>query len=319
MADDSRSDSGKGVPDGQSALSIFAVVVIYRMRPEESATVKTLAAAANMAGPILRLYTLIYDNTPGGQQVGVLADGVRYVAAPHNPGLAEAYNAAIVAAGEQGYDWLLTLDQDTNLPSDFFVVLQRLVPRYAANKRVAAIVPYIVDGGKAVSPFRFVGGFLPRVLPPGYSGLAGPFASAINSASLLRVATMRQIGGYDERFPLNNSDTSLFFRLGRAGLRIAVVGELIVKHELAILNRRERMTVQRYRQLLADERAFWDLEMSLPARMERLLRLMGRAGKDAFHRGNRVFQKVTLAEIAYRLTTRRKARIAAWKRGFGDR
>ena len=302
-----------------SVPGIFAVVVLYKVRPEDSATLQTLAAAAQAAGEAVRLRTLICDNTPGGQQVGTFPDGVRYLAAPHNPGLSEAYNTAIAAASAEGYEWLLTLDQDTHLPTNFLTVLARLIPRFAAESRVAAIVPYIVDGDRPISPLRFVGGFLPRMLPAGFTGVTRPFTSPINSASLLRVAALQEVGGYDKRFPLNNSDTDLFHRLGKAGKRVAVAGDLTVKHELAILKRQERMTVERYRQLLADERAFWDLEMSFLARVERWMRLVGRVGKDARHRGNGAFQKVTLAEILHRMVTRRKTRIAAWKGSFGVR
>ncbi len=311
--------------DGVGKASIFAVVVLYKMLPDESATLRTLFEAAHAAADLpLRLAISIFDNTPGGQDlagrdVGVLPEDVRYQAAMDNPGLAVAYNAAIAAAIGEEFQWLLTLDQDTDLPRDFLEILLRYVERYSADDRVGAIVPHIVDSGRRISPLRQLGGFLPSVISPDFSGVAEPFTTALNSASLLRVSALEEIGGYDERFPLNNSDTSLFHRLGLAGKRVVVAGDLIVQHELAIMNRQDRMTVDRYRQLLADERAFWDLNLGVLARVERLLRLVGRVGKDLLQMKNKQFRALTLEEIRYRVMTRRRSRVVAWKKAMDAR
>ncbi len=302
----------------RSEVGILAVVVLYKVRPGEAITLRTLLRSAEAAaGEAIRLRILIVDNTPGGQEPGTLPEDVRYVAAPHNPGLAVAYNAARGMAEGEDCAWLLTLDQDTDLPEEFLRRLHRYAAEYREETRVAAIVPHIVDGSRHVSPLRFVGGFMPAMLPAGFTGIAPPFTSALNSAALLRVSALRQIGGYDERFPLNNSDTSLFHRLGEAGLRVAVAGEITVYHELAILNRGERMTIERYRQLLADERAFWDRHMGFLGRVERLLRLVGRTVKDLLGRRNPEFRRASLEEIRFRLLTRRRKRLAAWNDRHG--
>ncbi len=297
--------------------SIFAVVVLYKLLPSQAVTLRSLLRAAGKVTPTaLRLAISIYDNTPGGQDPGPLPDGIRYTAAPGNPGLAVAYNAAIAAAAFEQYDWLLTLDQDTDLPENFLETLLTYIKRYSspnAEQHVAAIVPHISDHGRHLSPLRFRGGFLPSILVPDFTGIAEPFTSALNSASLLRLSALRAIGGYDERFPLNNSDTSLFHRLGLAHFRVAVVGDLTVQHELAILDPQDRMTKERYRQLLADERAFWDLHMNSFARTERLLRLIARIAKDLRNGRNREFRRLSLDEIALRLFTRKPNRLRQWK------
>ena len=296
-----------------SEVGIFAVVVLYRQRPEDATTLRTLLRAAKCAdGGQLRLGVLIVDNTPGGQDPGPLPPGAVYRGAPHNPGLAVAYNAASATAALEGYSWLLTLDQDTDLPEEFLERLVAHARQYQGDASVAAIVPHIVDSGRHLSPLRFAGGWLPRILPIAFSGIAPAFTSALNSAALLRISALGQIGGYDEQFPLNNSDTSLFHRVGEAGLRVAVAGDLLVHHELAIMDRGGRMSIERYRQLLADERAFWDRHMGPLARAERLLRLVARTAKDLLQRRNPDFRRVSLEEIRLRLFTRRKTRLDAW-------
>ncbi len=303
---------GEIVQAGAVETSILAVIVIYKMKPGDSASLRTLLEAARAAmSTALRLSILVVDNTPGGQDAGVLPDGVRYRAEPENPGLAKPYNDALATAEKEGFTWLLTLDQDTHLPAAFLTALDQYAKHYHGVDNVAAIVPRIVDNGRPISPFRFVGGFLPRVLPPSVSGISKRFTSSLNSASLLRVAALRKVGGYDVRFPLHNSDTSLFHNLDKAGERVVVAGDILVSHDLAILQREDRMTPQRYRQLLWDECDFWDVKMGFLARTERLLRLVGRVCKGYLRNEDVAFRAITSAEIRRRCLTPRRQRMRA--------
>ena len=143
------------------------------------------------------------------------------------------------------------------------------------------------------------------MLPATANGIAGPHASALNSASLLRVRCLRSIGGYDERFPLHNSDTRLYQQLHAAGYRIAVAGDIVVPHELSILDRQHRMSPERYRRMLEDECAFWDCHMGALGRIERLLRLALRYAKSTLQHEDAAYREVTLAELRRRLRTKR--------------
>ena len=277
------------------------------MLPSQSPSLTTLLAATHPDELNLRI--LIVDNTPGGQDPGPLPPHVLYQAAPTNPGLAEAYNHATAQAAAQGYPWLLTLDQDTHLPANFLSVLAATLARHAGDARIGAIVGHISDAGRPLSPLHFARGFWPRVLPAAFAGLAPPFTTALNSASLLRVEALQAIGGYDPRFPLNNSDTSLFHRLAESGRRLFVPPQLAIEHQLAIMDRADRMTPERYRQLLTDERAFWDLHMGPAARAERLFKLSGRFAKDLLTGANAPTRTMTLNEIRLRLLTRHRHRL----------
>lgn len=295
-----------------AAVKIFAVLVLYKRLPAESPSLKSLLEASRTASSIPHLlHVLIVDNTPGGQHPGELPEGVSYRAAPENPGLAKAYNDALEQAAQRGDTWLLTLDQDTALPSDFLIRLIRHVSLLERQSQVAALVPKIADRGRLISPFRYVGGFLPRVLPPETKGILGRFASALNSASLFRVSSLQQVGGYDLRFPLHNSDTRLYQKLDDAGLRVAVAHDIVVNHELAILDRAERTTVERYQQMLEDECEFWDRHMGVFGRMERLGRLVGRLCKGTLQGEPTAFREVCLREILRRVFTSRSERMRA--------
>jgi GT2 family glycosyltransferase len=297
-------DAKKMETDLRQQTSILAIVVLYKRQPEECSSLRTLAdAASNLAPGAIRFSIVIADNTPGGQVVGHIPEGVRYLKYPDNPGLAQPYNDAISYATQEGFDWLLTLDQDTQLPANFLSSLDFHARQYTDQIHVAAIVPRIVDQGRQISPFRFVGGFLPVVLDPDFEGISRRFTSAINSASLLRISSLREVGGYDPEFPLHHSDTRLFQQLDEAGKKIAVASDIVAGHELAILQRQNRMTLERYRQALIDEERFWDLHMGTLGRLERLFRLVGRVCKGHLTRESRAFQRITEKEIVRRLSS----------------
>ena len=275
----------------------------------ESSSLTTLLATAEQAmNTHLRLKIVVADNTPGGQTVSGLPKTVEYWAYPENPGLAQPYNDAVAVAAEQGFEWLLTLDQDTCLPESFLPVMANVTRLYAGSFNVAALVPRIKDTERLISPFCYVGGFLPVVLPMSTRGIAPPHTSALNSASLLRVRLLEELGGYDPAFPLHNSDTRLYQRLNEIGKRVAIA-DVVVLHEYSILRREERMSPDRYRFMLRDECGFWDRHMGFLGRVERMARLLGRYAAGVLRRESPVFQRITAAEIQYRLLTRRATRI----------
>lgn len=285
-------------------LSIFAIIVVYRCLPMESSSLRTLLESANAAtGFNVRLRVRVADNTPGGQSVVDLAAGVEYRAYPENPGLALPYNDALALAAQEGFDWFLTLDQDTHLPPSFLTTMAATAASFADNMTVAAIVPRIEDVGRLISPLCFEHGFLPVVLPASARGLAPPHASALNSASLLRIRSLEELGGYDLSFPLHNSDTRLYQRLDHAGKRVAIA-DVVVPHELSIMNREARMSPDRYRQMLRDEFRFWNHHMGVLGRVERLVRLMGRYAKGVLRNEDPAFQRITMEEIGQRLLRR---------------
>jgi GT2 family glycosyltransferase len=304
----------RSVP-AKSIASLLAVVVIYKLPPRESTSFRTLLEAANqISSTTCELGILIWDNTPSGQIFDKLPERVRYEAAPDNPGLAQAYNRALEIAISEGYDWLLTLDQDTILPSDFLVRIEKLANSFESSPTVAAIVPRVMGDGRNLSPFKFIWGILPRWFASGFIGVSKDPTYAINSASTFRVAALKQIGGYDPVFPLDLSDINLFHQLHLLGKEVFVAGDILVHHELALLRKHQRMSIERYSSGLLDECAFWDLNMGRLARLERMVRLAGRVCRDFLKPGEPAFRRVTLRELKRRLVVPRALRIAEWSK-----
>lgn len=306
--------SAEGRSSSQVITRLLAVIVIYKMRPLDSSTLQTLLASLeNTTSENLDLKIIVWDNTPGGQDSGELPDGILYESAPHNPGLAEAYNQALERAEAEGYEWLLTLDQDSCLPTDFLGKISDFARELSPNNTIGAIVPQVIADGRIVSPFRFVFS-VPRWFGLGFVGTSKRAVYAANSGSTLRVSTLREIGGYDPMFPLDLSDTHLFHRLFGSGKSVFIAGDVMVHHDFALLNKHTRMSIERYKDSLLDDCAFWDLYMGPVARFERIIRLAGRACKDLYFSKESGFWKPTVSELERRLFTPRQRRIAEWKK-----
>jgi len=295
------------------SFQLLAVIVLWKCKPEASASFQTLLAAQDVA-PDCNLRILLYDNTPGGQVFEPLQSGVLYEAAARNTGLAGAYNWALELARREGYPWLLTLDQDTSLPPHFLRRLTELAAKCGPDPSIAAIVPQIVGEGRTLSPFRFWAGAIPRWFRPGFVGTPTQATYAFNSASTLRVEALDEIGGYDTRFPLDSSDTMLFHRLNRSGKRVFVAGDLQVEHELSLLDINQRMSLSRYERLLRDECAFWDMEMGSLARLERKARLVWRLLKHCKEGHDPIIREATRKELIRRFACPRRKRIEEWER-----
>ncbi len=305
------------IRDGGSAypIRLLAIIVIYKMPPLETSSYLSLQQAkrALPAGRI-KMEILLFDNSPNAQKPEKIPENVRYQAADQNVGLSSAYNKGLSLAVATGYDWLLTLDQDTTLPADFLVHLSEVAATVAHDTSVAAIVPSIKSGGKYISPVRFVADALPRYDQKGKVGTTEEFIYALNSASTLRVAALREVGGYNPWFWLDHSDGYIFRQLHRYGKRVFIMGDLEVAHDFSMMQPQHRVTAARYRNMLLAETALWDQQMGRLGRLERIVDLARVVAKQCLAKESIQYRKLAIEFLMRRIFWTRKRRLAAWER-----
>jgi len=259
-------------------VKLFIVIVLYKLKPSESVTLTSLRKAmAQVQAAQLKFKLLIYDNTPGGQDPGPLPADITYISDTRNSGLAKAYNCALQAAGEGGFDWLLTLDQDTVLPLDFMSKLCDTAALAFPMERVGAIVPIAMCDGRGISPKMIMKhGTLGKCFPKGFSGISEHRAHAVNSASTIRVSALKAVRGYDERYNLWFSDIVMYNRLHAHDFRIFVAGNIHVDHEMSGFDLKSRSTPGRYEDILRAEEAFYDQYIGWLGGVVLLLKLLFR-------------------------------------------
>lgn len=306
-------------------VSLVAVIVLYKIAAEQCISLQTLQRSASLvAEPDVDLTILLVDNSPeSSAPKTALPESVHYLACPENLGLANAYNQGIRLSQRCGAGWLLTLDQDTELPPHFLVHMAKYARQYQHDPRLAAILPQVFAGETPLSPLFYRGNALPTYFQKGYVGIPRQRAFGINSASMIRVDALLQAGGYDPMYWLDCSDMAIFNRLHRLGKQMLVVGDLEVQHELSLKDLQSRVSPLRYRNMLLAESAFWDAEMPLCAELERTGRLAMRLLRQIHHRDDRALSLLTLRFLLIRLFRsarhRRELFREAIQQQFGDR
>ena len=304
----------------RSPFTVTVVIVLYRIVPERSPAFQSvMGARAAMSSQGGSVQVLLWDNSPGAGNGEGLPDGVHYFADASNSGLAKAYNHALTWATQHGCNWLLTLDQDTAVPTDFFVRMAAAARESSRFAGIGAIVPQIAAGGKQLSPNYFQFGAIPRWYRPGYVGVPSEPVFAFNSGAMLSVAALQQAGGYDPRFWLDDSDAMIFSKLHEHGKRVYVAGDIQVEHEFSMKDMQQRMSPQRYRNAMFAETAFWDLRMNRAAGWERTLRLALRLVKQWWRKDSPELRRITRQALMRRIFTSRRSRIEEWMRETENR
>lgn len=216
------------------------VTVLYNTAIAESETIQSLVQHNNVDD----VHVVICDNGKIDQHEDVpVAMSYRY--SGKNQGLAKVYNQVLDTLQKE--DWLVLLDQDTHVTREYLEMLKEAIQQ----DDVDVIVPIIKDNDTQVSPVYMQHNRVTRLVS---SGVYDKDIMAINSASAYRVATLRQIGKFDERFPLDYLDHSTFYKLSQQRVSIKVI-PVMLQHTLSIMHYPD-VSAERYKQLLQAETLF---------------------------------------------------------------
>ncbi len=278
---------------------IVAVLVLYRMAPERSPTFRAMQEAL-AARPALaaRLDLLVVDNSPEAQALPARLVG-RYVHDGTNPGLARRYNEALGQAAATNATWLLLLDQDTSLRSEYFDQLERLADSLAGDPRIVGILPRLIAGERLLSPHIPEFRKSPYRLHLGVTGLLGGLTRGFNSGALLRVSSLQAIGGFPEEYWLDYLDHATFHRLQAAGGEFFIM-DVSIEHELSIHRpekHRDPANAERHRNQLAAQMLFYKQHGTPAERRRNRLNLLERAWDSLIHA--HVAEAARLARAAF--------------------
>jgi len=306
------------VTNPQDTLSILAVIVLYNVEPRNSPAFQSLMTAVQSLDlPQSKIEILLFDNSPNEGYPGTLPEHVRYQAAERNAGIAAAYNHALAMAQQENCAWLLTLDQDTTLPQDFLARMSALAIRWQDDMSVAAVVPQLVSGDSILSP-NYVHSLWNTAVPRGFTGLNKRELYALNSAALLRVSSIREIGGFCEDFWLDQLDLVLHHHLHRAGKRTYVAGDIQVEHELSLQNYGS-LSPDRFQNFLEAESAFRDLNKGPIENLALTAVLYLRYLKHKARGSNPAITAAILRVVKQRIFCGRPERIEKWRRSVRER
>lgn len=141
---------------------------------------------------------------------------IRILENSDNAGVAHALNQMCEAAIADGFDWILTLDQDSLAETD-------LIEKYRA---------FLDDADIGLLTPRFIDDNEPRTV----SSITLPPYETVHrcntSASLVRLEAYRQVGGFDEALFIDCVDFDYCTLLEETGFRILRVNDAVLHHRL---------------------------------------------------------------------------------------
>ena len=131
-----------------------------------------------------------------------------------NVGLAQALNQAMQYAYEQGFDWVLTLDQDSVSQEDLVEGLKRHIDK----ERIGIIAPKFIDRN------------CPRLSDDdcGWKYVL----RCITSASLTNVKIWKTVGGFDNSLFIDYVDYAFCAKIIRNGFAIIKDSDVSLLHEI---------------------------------------------------------------------------------------
>lgn len=202
-------------------MKILPVIVLYCRNINNCDSIASLSKSPDLYDYIDTLF--VHDNTPEPCDYPVQFEQlkVHYVHDMNNSGVSKAYNQAAKYAQENGYEWLLLLDQDTVLPDDALTKYQNAINEHPDLPIYAPILR--TKEGAICSPctFKWHRGFTPKSINLGKNSLKE--LSPINSCMLVNVEKLIQVGGYNENAFLDFSDFQFIERVSKKYTHFSVV------------------------------------------------------------------------------------------------
>lgn len=145
-------------------------------------------------------------------------DNVVLIDEKNNLGISVALNRIAQKSSEDGYEWMLALDQDSVCPTNMISEFSK----YFDEKKVGIICPVAIDRrrpSKAIS-----------------KDSVNEVDDTITSGSLLNLKIYEKVGGSDEYLFVGLVDDEYCYRLRLNGYRILQVNSVVMDHELGELS-----------------------------------------------------------------------------------
>lgn len=196
--------------------SIYGVVTLYNPDIKE--------AASNINRYLEHIgRLLIWANSPIDDKDALLdlltdKSKAEFFQSEDNSGVSKAINEAIDRARAGGYEYLLTMDQDSTWP-DFAGYINKAMALRGQDSAVAITGPYAVESedGQLPEGFKAPGGTL-------------YLEYVIVSGALYDISMFDTTGGFSEVYFIDATDEEMCLRATRHGFKHAVLGDCPMVH-----------------------------------------------------------------------------------------
>lgn len=157
---------------------------------------------------------LLFDNVGNQKKYGDVNDKIVYMTDNQNKGIAYALNKIMFEAKKRGFDWVVTMDQDTILPSNYVAEISQ----YENIPNVAIFAPQVIDKRRIY-----------MTIEEGENLKDIDFC--ITSASFTNLGIWEKLGGFDEWLFIDYVDNDYCKRAKLNNYRIVQVPNIVIDQE----------------------------------------------------------------------------------------
>ncbi len=270
--------------------SIQIIIVLYGCGLSQSTAFTSLKKQLKKRKTDIH-YDIIIFNNDTKQQINS-SDDLTIINSTSNKKLAFAYNFALKRAIEQHREWLLLIDQDTEITDEYFTELENYLSA-PKEKNVVSVVPFLVSHNRAVSPERIDDFIWKTHSITQQKGICTGRISAFNSMSLLKVDFIKKIGGFNEQYPLDMLDYWVYNQIYKRVKKVSVLN-VKIEHNLSLLDKKKYIPLSRYKDLLSAENKFVKTELNLSHYLSHKLRLIYRVVYQVLKRKDKKYLLATI-------------------------
>jgi len=146
---------------------------------------------------------------------------VSFIPNKNNIGVAAALNKAAQLAINSGYDFLLTMDQDSRISDDS---VKKMLKEFYSDEKIGIIAPFVIH--------------IENPRQPSSQGVE-EITVAMTSGSIIRLSTYKQTGGYLENFFIDYVDNEFCLRIHLLGYKVLQINSVHLHHKLGSIEQRK--------------------------------------------------------------------------------
>lgn len=222
-------------------MKLAAVAIWYNPQKDEDLVLRVLSYAGLVK-------TYIVDNSPCDHaDLAAQIPGAVYLPNFKNIGIAAAQNRGCKQAFKDGYEWVMTMDQDSCFGDGQFERYIHEAENYAlSDEKSVSFSVCMLDSSSPILPLTLQIRIKIKTLFVKYFGYTPrpvPTKEAIDhpdrvyaSANIVKLSVWNEVGGFDEALFIDEVDFDFCIRLQMAGYRITRFNTLYLNHKLG--NRR---------------------------------------------------------------------------------
>lgn len=214
----------------------FILIVLYKKTLDTSKTLRGVIDACEVINST-NSFVLLWDNSPcslPNKELQVLTDlfsNFKYLNTPENLPLSSIYNAAITKSINNATQYLVLLDDDSNIDHLFFKEALKNV-----HSGHQLLLPVIKNGGVIRSPLKYyiIKSFIFSKLSVG--AMASKNIMAINSGMIIAVKFLEKYEfRYDDRLQSYGTD-NYFMRFYAQKCKVLFIMEYVLDHSLSFFD-----------------------------------------------------------------------------------